>query len=105
MSGEIVSEDWGGWASREVGFDAGEAGSCCARYNFVDVNARLVSACLADRRIASSLFKWRGFEVSRRGLEKSWGRRRGLPLRGSAVVKLKEKVREVLDICKDQEAL
>lgn len=71
----------------------------------MDVKARLVSESLADRCVASSLLEWRGFEVSRRGLEKSCGRRRGLPLRGSAVVKLTVNVRDVLAICRHQEAL
>lgn len=69
------------------------------------MKARLVSACLADRRVASSLLEWRVLEVSRKGLEKSCGRRRGLPLRGSAVVKLTVKVRDVLESCRHQEAL
>ena len=86
-------------------FEAGEAASCCARYTLVEVKARLVSACLADRLVASSLLGWRGLEVSRRGLEKSCGRRRGLPPCGSAVVKLTAKVRDVLEICRHQEAL
>lgn len=71
----------------------------------VEVKARLVSARLADRLVASSLQEWNVFGVWSRGLEKSCGKRRGLPLRGSAVVKLTAKVREVLETCKHQEAL
>ena len=71
-SAAIVSGDSGGWGSRDVVLEAGDAACCCcAWYTLVDVKARRASACLEGLRVLFNLLEGSGVEELCRGSEKS----------------------------------